>query len=81
MTRKRSSAPHAEFTQPFHRQLQHLVVLAPEPAWRAHVCWRVLELEADQSGLWHGIKAALMEQVPGLEKAMESVAREMTKRR
>lgn len=81
MTKKPLSAQPAESMQPFQRQLQHLVELAPKPEWCAQVCWRVLELESDKSGLWAGLKDAVMAQVPGLEKTMASVAREMAKRR
>lgn len=81
MTKKPSSAQPAESMQPFQRQLQHLLELAQQPAWRAHVCWRVLELEADASGLWTGLKEAVLAREPGLAKAMASVDREMTKRR
>lgn len=66
---------------PFTNQLAHLAELAKQPAWKAHACWRALELESDSSGLWAGIVVELQKQVPGLEKTMASVAQELTKRR
>ena len=81
MNKKPSSAQPAESMQPYQRQLQHLLELAKKPEWRPQVCWRVLELEADTSGLWTGLKDAVLAQEPGLEKTMASVAREMAKRR
>lgn len=80
MTKKPYSAQHAESMQPFQRQLQHLVELAKLPAWRAHACWRVLELEADSSGLWAGLQSSVLSQVSGLEKTMASVAQEFKRR-
>lgn len=80
MNKKPSSAQPAESMQPYQRQLQHLSELAAKPEWAAHACWRALELDADQSGLWTGITQALQAAVPGLEKTMASVARKVTKR-
>lgn len=80
MTKKPSSAQPAESMQPYQRQLQHLVELAKLPAWRAHACWRVLELEADSSGLWAGLQSSVLSQVSGLEKTMASVAQEFKRR-
>ena len=65
----------------FTHQLTHLAELAKQPAWKAHACWRALELESDSSGLWAGIVAELQKQVSGLEKTMASVAQELMKRR
>ena len=81
MTNKASAESPEASMQPFQRQLQHLLELAKKPEWRPQVCWRVLELEADTSGLWAGLKDAVLAQEPGLEKTTASVAREMAKRR
>ena len=65
----------------FQRHLQHLAEMARKPESRGQACWRALELDADTSGLFGGMSKALMREVPGLEKAMAYVGRELTKRR
>jgi hypothetical protein len=64
----------------FQTHLQHLCEMARKPESKAHACWRALEFEKDTSGLFLGMKAALMREVPGLERTMEVVGREMGRR-
>jgi hypothetical protein len=64
----------------FQTHLAHLAEMARNPASKAHACWRALELDRDNSGLFTGMKAALMREVPGLDRTMEVVGREMGRR-
>ena len=43
----------------FTTQLQHLVMLAKQPGWKAYAWQRAQELDADPSGIWTGISEAL----------------------
>lgn len=43
----------------YPKQLAHLLTLATTPGWREYVKGRLDELEADNSGLWDGIRADL----------------------
>ena len=43
----------------FPRMVAHLVRLAKSPAWRGEVAHTIAQLEADQSGVWKGIRQAV----------------------
>ena len=43
----------------FARQVESLARLARKPEWRQWVAQRIAELEADQTGLWTGIREAV----------------------
>jgi hypothetical protein len=64
----------------FNRHLQHLAELARKPGFKAHAWARAKALDADTSGLFSGMAAALEREMTGQEKASESVGRELTKR-
>ena len=43
----------------FPRMVQRLVELGAQRAWRGQVAHMITELEADQSGIWTGIRQAV----------------------
>jgi hypothetical protein len=47
----------------FPSMVEHLTWLALKPAWRDHVAHTIAELEADQSGIWTGIRQAVNDSV------------------
>lgn len=55
---------------PYQTQLQWLVKLARLPGWKEHAWHRAKALEADQSGIWTGIKQDLIGQVKASESAL-----------
>jgi len=59
MTKELSAESPLGSMQPFQRQLQHLVELARKPGFKAHAWSRAKELDADTSGLFAGMAAAL----------------------
>ena len=59
----------------FPRMVEHLTRLALMPAWRDHVAHTIAELEADQSGLWTGIRQAVNESVKAAKAAKSGQAK------
>lgn len=59
---------------PYTTQLEHLIRLASSDLrqWQLYAWGRAKELEADPSGLWPGITAALTVAINGPEKASAS---------
>jgi hypothetical protein len=47
----------------FPLMVAHLARLAKSPAWRADVAHTIAQLEADQTGIWKGIRQAVNEAV------------------
>lgn len=45
----------------FPRMVQRLVELGAQRAWRGQVAHMITELEADQSGIWKGLRQAVNE--------------------
>lgn len=43
----------------FNQALGHLIEMAKQPGWKAHAWHRAQELDADPSGLFHGMAEAL----------------------
>lgn len=43
----------------FDMQVRHLAGLAMTPGWWAYAQQRAIEMEADESGMWTGIRAAV----------------------
>ena len=49
----------------FQKQLDWLITMSKHPAWKAHAWKRAQELDAEQSGLYAGIKDALVKAMRG----------------
>ena len=64
----------------FQRQVAHLVQWAQNPGTVDHAKHRARELEACQSGLWTGLRAAVRAQL-GQARATASEARNLKKPR
>ena len=56
--------PKLSFKQATYEEtLNHLVVLAKTPGWKAYAWHKALELESDQTGIWVGISNDLTERM------------------
>lgn len=51
----------------FPRMVAHLAKLGTQPAWRPWVAHMITELEADQSGIWTGIRQAVNDAVKAVK--------------
>ena len=58
----------------FPRMVAHLTQQALQPAWRDDVAHTIGELEADQSGLWTGIRQAVNDSVKAARAAKSEKA-------
>lgn len=56
----------------FQTQLEHLIVLAKHPGWRAQAWHRAKVLDADQSGMYAGLAEALTKAMAGSDGKSES---------
>lgn len=59
-------------TKEFQTQLEHLIVLAKHPGWRAQAWHRAKVLDADQSGMYAGLAEALTNAMAGSDGRSES---------
>lgn len=59
----------------FAKQVESLARLARKPEWRQWVAQRIAELEADQSGLWTGIRQAVNDAVKAAKVAKDGPAK------
>jgi len=50
-------------TPDYSAMLAHLVDLAGRPGWKSYAWHRAQQLDADESGMWMGISAALVEEM------------------
>jgi len=66
---------------PFTASLERLVAMARMPGFKAHAWHRAKELDADKTGLWTGIAAALAREMTGPEKTQESAPPNRGRRR
>lgn len=68
-TKKDNATPCSQLTEPYssseiyERWMKHCLKLAKDPAWKAHIWWRVKDLDADPSGLFTGFKDDFLRRV------------------
>jgi hypothetical protein len=61
-TKKDNATPCSQSIEPYssvgiyERWMSHCLKLAKDPAWKAHIWWRVKDLDSDDSGLFTGFK-------------------------
>lgn len=60
-------------TKEFQTQLDHLIVLAKNPGWKAHAWHRAKALDADPCGMYAGLAEALTKAMAGLDGRSVSV--------
>ena len=69
----------------YQEQLEHLIDMARDPAWKSYAWSRAKELDADKSGLFSGIAAdltaAIKGEKPGPVSDSESAPQTLTKPR
>ncbi len=59
----------------FPRMVAHLSRLAMTPGWKGQVAFTIAELEADQSGIWMGIRQAVNDAVKAAKAAKSGPAK------
>ena len=63
----------------YSRMVAHLATLAQHPGWLDHAKARATELEACESGLWQGLRAAVRDEL-GRARASASGDQSATRR-